>query len=128
MSTRSSLRYSPRTLTFTNTAFSPAALTSVNEYFPESSRVELGMTQKAIVSTRSTCPFLITLSTPILRQVTFGAGRPLIIAKSLIGQPALTVTNFLMLASNSISGGSERQFQRNKMQSLVHEIKEKQRK
>ena len=94
------------TLTFTNTAFSPAGFTSVKEYFPESSRVELGMTRKAIVSTKSTCPFLTTLSIPTFLQVTLGAGRPLTMANSRMGHPALTVTSFLMLASKSISGGS----------------------
>lgn len=97
---------SPRTLTRTNTAFSPAELDRVREYLPESSLVLSGMTRKDMVSTWSTWPLRITLSTPKRFQVTFGAGLPLITAKSLIGQPALTARPFLRLASRSISGAS----------------------
>lgn len=118
---RKHLSYLPRTRTFTNTAFSPAGFTRVKEYFPESSRVESGMTRKAIVSTMSTWPFLTTLSIPTLLQVTLGAGRPLTMAKSLMGHPALTVTNFLRLASKSISGGSEKSYKN--IKSLYFESK-----
>lgn len=96
----------PRTLTLTNTAFSPAVLFTVKQYLPESLRVLSGMTKKVMVSMMSTCPFLTTLSMPILLQMTLGGGLPLMVAQSLMGQPALTVSPCFRLASKSISGAS----------------------
>lgn len=101
-----SLYFLPSTFTRTNTAFSPAELDRCSEYFPESSLVLSGMTRKDIVSTWSTWPRRMTLSTPRRFQVTLGAGLPLITAKSRMGHPALTARPFLKLASRSISGVS----------------------
>lgn len=126
------LSSSPSTFTRTNTAFSPAELDRCSEYLPESSLVLSGITRKDMVSTWSTCPRRITLSTPRRFQVTLGAGLPLITAKSRMGHPALTDRPFLRLASRSISGASVAKRQRDKetkrhgvgghVQGLLHPI------
>lgn len=104
--TKTSITNLPKTLTFTKTAFSPAALVTFSVYFPESSLLVSEITRNVIVSMISTRPFLTTLSIPILLHKTLGAGLPLTVATSLIGHPALTVKPFFSSASKSISGVS----------------------